>query len=64
MTVPAMPEWAKRLASAVPGYTFTSYRVYGGRSVAAARVKGSTGPVIVITNDEKEMCIALGVQGP
>jgi hypothetical protein len=64
MTDRAMPGWAARLASAVPGYTFTSYLVSDGRrSVAAERLRGTTGPFIVITDDEREMCDALGVPG-
>ena len=62
MTDSRIPEWARRLASAVPGYEFKSYLLSGDRrSVAAERVKGTTGPVIVITSDEKEMRTALGV---
>jgi hypothetical protein len=60
-----MPGWARRLASAVPGYTFTSCLVSGGRhAVAAERTGGTTGPVIVITDDEDEMRAALGVTRP
>lgn len=56
-----MPGWATRLASAVPGYRFSTVRLWDKQSVAAERVSGTTGPVIVITSDENEMRAALGV---
>jgi hypothetical protein len=56
-----MPGWAKRLASVVPGYRFSTVRLWDRHSVAAERVSGTTGPVIVITSDENEMRAALGV---
>jgi len=56
-----MPGWATRLASVVPGYRFSTVRLWDRRPVAAERVSGTTGPVIVITSDENEMRAALGV---
>lgn len=56
-----MPGWATRLASVVPGYRFSTFRLWDRCSVVAERVGGSTGPVIVITSDEAEMRSSLGV---
>jgi hypothetical protein len=56
-----MPRWATRLASVVPGYRFSTVRVWDRRPVAAERVSGTTGPIIVITSDENEMRAALGM---
>jgi hypothetical protein len=56
-----MPGWATRLASVVPGYRFSTVRLWDRHPVVAERVSGTTGPVIVITSDENEMRAALGV---
>src|SRR5258708_10425808 len=50
-----MPGWATRLASVVPGYRFSTVRFWDRCSVAAERVGGTTGPVVVITSDETQI---------
>lgn len=57
-----LPEWAQSLSRTCDGYTFATIRVYNGRSVVATRVSGTNGPAVVITHDEEEMRVALGLK--
>jgi hypothetical protein len=56
---PELPDWARRLTSACPGYCFATQRVYRGRSVVARRVAGGPGPFMVIGGSEEDFRTAL-----
>lgn len=56
-----LPEWATELADACTGYQFATYLTFHGRAVVAERVAAGSGPLVVITSEEREMRAALQV---
>ena len=57
-----LPAWAEQLSRSCDRYTFSTMQVYEGRAVVAVRTGAGTGPLLVVTSDEDEMLIALGLK--